>query len=70
MIICEFKEKTVKRETRIYAYSDAVMKMQQERMDFEKTGKPGKSAQPEESEEPVRESIRQEKSAEGEEDYE
>ncbi|MCC8046752.1 MAG: hypothetical protein LIP12_14920 [Clostridiales bacterium] len=40
MIVCEFKEETVKRETRIYAYVDALMKMQQERVDFEKTGKP------------------------------
>ncbi|MCD7957396.1 MAG: hypothetical protein LUG93_16955 [Lachnospiraceae bacterium] len=70
MIICEFTEKTVKRETRIYAYSDALMKMQQERMDFEKPDKPGKSGKPEESEEPVRESIRPEKSAEGEEENE
>ncbi|MCD7744126.1 MAG: hypothetical protein LUI13_02340 [Lachnospiraceae bacterium] len=39
MIICEFKEKTVKRETRFYAYSDALMKIQQEHMNLEKEGK-------------------------------
>ncbi|MCD7820095.1 MAG: hypothetical protein LUH07_13770 [Lachnospiraceae bacterium] len=64
MIICEFKEKTVKRETRFYAYSDALMKIQQEHMDLDKEGKS------ENSEEAVRQTFRPEKPTEGEEDYE
>lgn len=42
MIVCEFKEETVKRETRIYAYAETLMKMQQERTDLEKAGEPEK----------------------------
>lgn len=49
MIVCEFKEKTVKRETRIYTYADLLTKMQKERMDFEKTGKPEKQFKAEET---------------------
>ncbi|MCD8154378.1 MAG: hypothetical protein LUF78_06815 [Clostridiales bacterium] len=58
MIVCEFKEETVKREARIYAYVDALMKMQQERVDLEKAGKPENPEKP----------IKSEKTAEAEED--
>lgn len=44
MIVCEFKEETVKRETRIYTYADTLMKMQQEHMDLEKAGKAEKQS--------------------------